>query len=396
MFESVSFARDGIIGGSVDFGQLAEALVFYQEVHFLADQETFAALVRTCGSDVVLELCQMGNLKIHYSENTTAVGTHDISTPLERHGLVTIKAQGQNFLNHATKFLEEFCGPSGRGFNKTLRSFQKVVTPFEYPKSTLERLQSDLTERDYIRATVRGLLSALVPEYIQPDPLLFDIIVGDAGEFRVETNIDFVEANVSYHKRVSAKDASLSSAFILACLLSTRSNLEMASGLSSDLALGPMSSVVSANRLASLVNIHDKNQQAIERFAELVVNDSRAIAQAVNNRQRTFVDVLRLVQQGAKFKDWLRKQGTSTDLNQEYCREVSRVDWAEKLPPKSVRWLLINLAGWAIGAAVSPTIAPLTALGISAADMFLLDKLLKGWRPNQFIEGPLKKFIKAS
>ena len=105
----------------------------------------------------------------------------------------------------------------------------------------------------------------------------------------------------------------------------------MASGLSSDLALGRMSSVVSANRLASLVNIHDKNQQAIERFTELVVNDSRAIAQAVNNRQRTFVDVLRLVQQGAKFKDWLRKQGASADLNQEYCREVPRVDWAEKL-----------------------------------------------------------------
>lgn len=73
MFESVSFARDGIIGGSVAFGQLAEALVFYQEVHFLADQETFAALVRTCGADVVLELCQMGNLKIHKGPLPTSI-----------------------------------------------------------------------------------------------------------------------------------------------------------------------------------------------------------------------------------------------------------------------------------------------------------------------------------
>jgi len=34
-----------------------------------------------------------------------------------------------------------------------------------------------------------------------------------------------------------------------------------------------------------------------------------------------------------------------------------------------------------------------TAVGIAAADGFLLDKVLKGWRPNQFLEGPLKDFI---
>ena len=97
MFESVSFARDGIIGGSVDFGQLAEALVFYQEVHFLADQETFAALVRTCGADVVLELCQMGNLKIHYSENTTAVEPTTFVHRSKDTGLSQLKRKAKTF-----------------------------------------------------------------------------------------------------------------------------------------------------------------------------------------------------------------------------------------------------------------------------------------------------------
>jgi hypothetical protein len=121
-----------------------------------------------------------------------------------------------------------------------------------------------------------------------------------------------------------------------------------------------------------------------------------AIAQAVNNRQRSFADVLELVQQAQKFKDWLRKQGPSADLSEEYCREVSRLDWADKLPPKAVRWLLVNVAGLAIGAVSSPTAAVLTSLGISAADAFFLDKLLRGWRPNQFIEGPLKSFIRTT
>ena len=33
-----------------------------------------------------------------------------------------------------------------------------------------------------------------------------------------------------------------------------------------------------------------------------------------------------------------------------------------------------------------------TGVAISAADAFLLDRLLKGWKPNQFIDDSLKKF----
>ncbi|MBZ5696557.1 MAG: hypothetical protein LAN36_14505 [Acidobacteriia bacterium] len=396
MFESICIARDGFVGGPVDFGQLAESLIFYQQVHFLADHETFVSLVRTWGSDVVLELCQMGTLKIHYAENLTAVGTHHDSTPLERHGLVTVKAQNQNFLNQATHFFEEYCGPSGKGLNKTLRRFSKFVESFEYPKSILGHLQSELPDREYIRASVQGLLASLAPDFVQPNPLVFDIFLESNGEFRVETNINFTEANESYHRRVSPEHSSLSKAFIMASLLSARSNMETASQFSSDLALGPVSSIISANKIASLFKEHDRNRDVLDRFTELVVNDSRAIAQAVNNRQRSFADVLELVQQAQKFKDWLRKQGPSADLSEEYCREVSRLDWADRLPPKAVRWLLVNVAGLAIGAVSSPTAAVLTSLGISAADAFLLEKLLRGWRPNQFIEGPLKSFIRTT
>src|SRR3981189_2169035 len=100
MFESICIAKDDFVVGWTDFGRLAEALVFYQQVHVIADHETFGSLVRVCGSDIVLELCEMRNLRIHYSENMTGVGTHNISTSAERHGLVCIKGKNQNFQNH--------------------------------------------------------------------------------------------------------------------------------------------------------------------------------------------------------------------------------------------------------------------------------------------------------
>jgi hypothetical protein len=37
----------------------------------------------------------------------------------------------------------------------------------------------------------------------------------------------------------------------------------------------------------------------------------------------------------------------------------------------------------------------LGCLGFVAGDTFILDKMLKGWRPNRFIEGPLKDFISS-
>jgi hypothetical protein len=46
-----------------------------------------------------------------------------------------------------------------------------------------------------------------------------------------------------------------------------------------------------------------------------------------------------------------------------------------------------------LGATASPVAGAIAAAALSAGDAFLLDKILKGWKPNQFIEGPLKQFL---
>ncbi|HWY09118.1 MAG TPA: hypothetical protein VNY24_19810 [Candidatus Acidoferrales bacterium] len=393
MFESICIGRHDFFRGPVDFGQLAEALVFYQVVHFVADQNAFKSLVRTCGADAVLELCEMGSLQIHFSENTPAIVTPNTGAPLEMHGLVTVKVRNENFLTFATKFFEEYVGPSGKGFNRTLRKFLKTVNPYEVTRSALDHVRADLTDQEYLRASVKGILSSIVPEYEPPSPVRFDAKLLSDGHFEIETNIDFVAANEAHRTHNHVPDSILTKADILAQLLTTRTTLEMASGLSADIALGPVSSVIGANKLASVIKTHEKNKDARERFTEWTVEDSRAIAETVRSGNRNFLEVLTLVQKSRQFKDWLKQQDPSADLCKEYCREVSRLDWAEKLPPKSLRWLLVNGAGLVAGAVASPVAGAAASVGIAAADGFLLDKVLKGWRPNQFIEGPLKKFI---
>jgi hypothetical protein len=93
----------------------------------------------------------------------------------------------------------------------------------------------------------------------------------------------------------------------------------------------------------------------------------------------------------------MKKHRDNKDQRSDYCREVARVDWADKLPSKPLRWLLVNAAATALsGATGHPIAGAVVANAISAADAFLLDKILKGWKPNQFIEGPLQQFLKLN
>jgi hypothetical protein len=46
------------------------------------------------------------------------------------------------------------------------------------------------------------------------------------------------------------------------------------------------------------------------------------------------------------------------------------------------------------GLAMTPGAGVATGIGLSAADYFLLDRLLKGWKPNQFVEGSLRPFLR--
>lgn len=132
----------------------------------------------------------------------------------------------------------------------------------------------------------------------------------------------------------------------------------------------------------------------LDLFQEVVFNDSRGIREAVNSRHSNFSDVVKLVQQAQRFKEWLRKQSDSTELSHNYCREVSPLDWADKLPPKALRWLIMSGAGLGIDAVVGGPWGTVTGLVLSAADTLLLDRFIKGWRPNQFIEGSLKEFLR--
>ena len=73
------------------------------------------------------------------------------------------------------------------------------------------------------------------------------------------------------------------------------------------------------------------------------------------------------------------------ELRDEYLREVTHVDWADKLPTRSARWLLITAATTALGFADGPIAGTAAAPALSAvepASAFIDEKIkqLGDWR----------------
>jgi ABC-type branched-subunit amino acid transport system permease subunit len=57
--------------------------------------------------------------------------------------------------------------------------------------------------------------------------------------------------------------------------------------------------------------------------------------------------------------------------------------------------LIFTAAGLGLDAAGLGGAGTMIATALGAADTFLLDRILRGWKPSQFVTGPLMKFVKS-
>jgi hypothetical protein len=72
--------------------------------------------------------------------------------------------------------------------------------------------------------------------------------------------------------------------------------------------------------------------------------------------------------------------------------------WCRRNLPRCTGWAPAIFTGVALSASVAtkPAVGAAIGVALNTVDYFLLDKLDHGWKPNQFVEGPLRDFVKGS
>ncbi len=221
------------------------------------------------------------------------------------------------------------------------------------------------------------------------------------------SNLDFDAINEIYHRHIPASHSSVTPAYLLAQILAARRELTLAAEVDADLRVNDALSAILQKRISSIAAALTKSRRDIDYF-HTVEFEGRTFREAINKGEKTGRDLIALLEdeEGKKFKAWLAAQPPEGFLLKEYDRAVfTRHGWTQKLPFKLGK--IVTFAG--LGAIVDLSVgtmglASLATAGLSAAsdiatgtaDEFMLPKLLKGWKPNQFIEGPAKKFVSSN
>lgn len=386
MFEAITFRN--AVGPSkqlLDIGAIAECLLFYGKVIIAADSQTLSYLFSRIPPLIVLRLLRDKRLEIHYFDDSTVVSTDHIPGQRDKHKFVRVSIPKNILEIRAPQaFLEATAKTSQAKIGA--KQFTNLLKPMSYEQYNLWSVYQTIAESKTISDTMRSVINELVPAYTCPADFRFNIEKQRDGFFHVDTNLDYPNLN-EHFQRTAPKDWKVTEAFLLTLLQSAYQCNYIAATLNSEIAVNPFERIVQTSTFESIVKTYDSSQTEIRNFTDLTLNDAYAIREAVNTGKVPFSSIVELLDTADKFRHWLHKQPVDAELIKAYYQEIIKETWAQKLPGKSLRWAVFTGLGAATDIAFSGGIA---TMALSAFDAFVVDKIIGGWSPHQFVEGKLK------
>lgn len=393
MFESILIRQTQPFGTMADAGLLAEALLFYRQTLVAATTGDIAALLKVMDPQDLIGLIEDGHLTATLIEDILATYTEN-RQGVEGHKFVAIELFGHQ--DRKAKYSREEklelaiekVVASRRDAKKIARRLvhllphRKINALKENPAAVTAAARRDLDNPVYVRDAVDRILRTFVPDYARSLRLQFDVL-GAGDEFVVGHNIDLTRANAEFHERVPKEIASITTAFLMNHLLSARGDMLLASQYMSEIVTSPVHNALIELQFDHLLIKRERNVEQIRVFQDAVL-DGRSLREAINSGGRSFSEFRKLLETAQKFRSWLHNASPDQRLIAEYERALVADTWINSLPAKAIRFAICSV----LGAAGAPV-----GIGAGALDAFLVEKILKGWRPHHFVQGPLLKFV---
>ena len=392
MFERVVLRRS-LDGPAITAGEIAEALLFYQNVHIVLDYSSLVGLVKTIGMRNILSLLSLPDVKATYIEEIT--GTHTEQTPSgPEYSLVAFTFTGHQDVGHLKsrkKRLEYVLHRQGYKKSEAKRyverfrrcvNYKRLEDDFYVNGGVIAAARVDLLNNEYVSEASKVVAQRLLD--IQSLPADFFFHVNSMGEkFKVSTNLDFdLVSKVQQAKDKNAGD--YTPAHVASELLNASIGLIFAGHYGGDFYTSDTESKIIQLRQRFLLHRFQLDRLELSQFNEVALKGAPSIAEAINHGHRSFEEFLELLSSARKFKKWLNGKSPDESLVSAYLEDVTAASWLSRIPGKIVRYVV----GAGTGA-----VDPATGLALSAGDSFFLDRLVSGWKPNQFITGKVKPFI---
>lgn len=348
--------------------------------------------------DVLIDLFDMEAIQLSYVRQSFAVMTGGAPVAYD-FGAITVhgNVDGSKIRNHQDEIAEALTRELGAS-RETKKFAQKIGDKAalhryrgieEKEKVVPDLMRADLEDETFVHSAAQSVLMHMVPGFSKDIGFTFRVFRSAKGDFFVDTDLDFQRLNEAFRTVVPVEQDSLTAARILAEIQDARADTFFAAHYMAEPVTGSLSSDIMKLKHFEFLRRRSANTDDIELFHELIVPDFPTIREALNSGERSFWDFVRFLPQANKFRKFLTEANPDVGLVKSYQDEVTRKSWVEKLPGKSIRFLVA--AG--TGLAASSVVGPMGGLAVGVTNTFLLDRLLKGWRPNRFIQGPYKHFV---
>lgn len=391
MFESIVL-RNSQEAGNVTLGAMAEALLFYQNTRVIIGHGMLVSLARGGVLSDIIGLVREGRLQAVHCEETLGTITNSYGV-LQAHDFASFKLVGHESDRGANRLERVEISLRTQGIEprtaKTLATAfveaipQKSFTKDDYLKGGIPAAaRADARDINTLKGLLRVGLAAVPGGYDAGDDLRAEFVLSDLGYF-LFANIDFAGINTRRAAMTPALEP-LTPAALLNLVLESRADMHLAAYYGGDFTTTAPNSALVRWRQAHLLDRTNLNREEKENFSEIILPDYPSVREVIDSGERSFTEFLKLLDKAQKFKAWLAKANPDQKLVSQYIEALKADTWTEKTPIKTLRYVVSLGAGL-----VDPTLGVIAGV----ADAFILDRYLKGWRPNHFVDSRLKPFV---
>lgn len=401
MFENILIRRHENGQNPIDIGRLIEALIFYDNVNLVLDRASLMSLLSTAGPDPIIQLAMDGFLKITFIKSTLGVGT-DSTSGIEINDFVAMEVVGfeDRRWDEKEALLDLFERSLGKSWDtkKKWRKFieiskiRSINDGVSHPRGVSGMFYDDLDDQDFIEQSINDALCLIDKDFKIPAGWRFKTIKIENG-FIVDTNFDFSHLSALGRKNISL-DFKATPALLLSTVQEAYGDLVFASKYMCEFSTSPATSKIISRKIKDILYRSERNNKEIDAFQEHIIGKTHAISDAINNGSVTIADSIKLVQKSRKFKKWKQSLHPDSSLIQEYYKEVTSGSWVEKLPGKAARFSFFTGSGILLDAALPTGIGTAAGLTLGSIDSFVIDRILRGWKPNQYIDNILRPALK--
>jgi hypothetical protein len=401
MFDNIVIYRNDTSARPISAGSLAEAMLFYGRVHLLLSGGTLSSLLTQLGTEGMIQLMAKPEVHLSYLKQNfgtmgnTVGGLRSLSFGIFEYAGSAGKVRHGN-KDDIERIVQRALGRSAasRQLTKALSarmSFPRVEDDLK-PDQLTQGARDDLDDDDFVYEAIQVAIATLVPTYRLPSGWHFRVFKLSDGSFAIDTNLDMSAINFEFHKTTSPEHSSITADYLINFIFDSYVGTYLASRYSAEFVHDPTCSSIMKLKYIHLLRRRDRSLNEIDLFQDLHLG-GRNIADAIDTGERSFAEFLKLLDEASRFKAWLVDTNPDRKLITEYFEATTRETWIDRLPTKGMRWLITTGLAAAVEALYPTGAAIAAAQGLSFVDATVLDRVLKGWKPNQFVNGPLSEFI---